>query len=181
MKLKETYLKGCLVLSPKVIEDDRGLFFESFNHKSFEELIGFSVNFIQDNQSVSKKGVLRGLHYQTGAFAQAKLVRVVKGRILDVCIDLRSNSKTFGQHFSIILDDKENQQLYIPRDFAHGFVVLEGDTIFSYKCDNYYNKASESGILYNDPNLNIDWNLPESQFVLSEKDKQLPTFESLFK
>jgi dTDP-4-dehydrorhamnose 3,5-epimerase len=181
MKLKETYLKGCFVLSPKVIEDDRGLFFESFNHKSFEELIGFSVNFVQDNQSVSKKGVLRGLHYQTGTFAQAKLVRVVKGKVLDVCVDLRLESITFGQHFSMILDDKENQQLYIPKAFAHGFVVLEEDTIFSYKCDNYYNKASESGILYNDSRLSIDWNLSESQLLLSEKDKQLPLFESLFK
>jgi dTDP-4-dehydrorhamnose 3,5-epimerase len=181
MKLKETYLKGCFVLSPKVIEDDRGLFFESFNHKSFEELIGFSVNFVQDNQSVSKKGVLRGLHYQTGTFAQAKLVRVVKGKVLDVCVDLRLESITFGQHFSMILDDNENQQLYIPKAFAHGFVVLEEDTIFSYKCDNYYNKASESGILYNDSSLNIDWNFSPSQLLLSEKDKQLPLFESLFK
>jgi len=181
MKLEETHLKGCFILSPKVLEDDRGLFFESFNHKSFEKLSGFSVNFVQDNQSVSKKGVLRGLHYQTGVFAQAKLVRVVKGKVLDVCIDLRPESKTFGQHFSIILDDKKNQQLYIPRTFAHGFVVLKEDTIFSYKCDNYYNKSSESGILYNDPSLNIDWNLSKNQLLLSEKDKQLPTFESLFK
>ncbi len=181
MNLEETDLKGCFVLSPKVIDDDRGLFFESYNQKSFEALVGFSVNFVQDNQSVSKKGVLRGLHFQTGTFAQAKLVRVVKGKVLDVCVDLRPDSKTFGHHFSIILDDKKNQQLYIPRTFAHGFVVLEDSTIFSYKCDNYYNKTSESGILYNDPNLNIDWNLSESQLFLSEKDKQLPTFESLFK
>jgi dTDP-4-dehydrorhamnose 3,5-epimerase len=181
MKLEETHLKGCFILSPKVLKDDRGLFFESFNHKSFEELIGFSVNFVQDNQSVSKKGVLRGLHYQTGTFAQAKLVRVVKGKVLDVCVDLRPESKTYGQHFSMILDDKENQQLYIPKAFAHGFVVLEEDTIFSYKCDNYYNKASESGILYNDSSLNIDWNFSPSQLLLSEKDKQLPLFESLFK
>jgi len=181
MKLEETHLNGCFILSPKVLEDDRGLFFESFNHKSFEELIGFSVNFVQDNQSVSKKGVLRGLHFQSGPFAQAKLVRVVKGKVLDVCVDLRPDSKTFGNHFSIILDDKKNQQLFIPRAFAHGFVVLEDNTIFSYKCDNYYNKTSESGILYNDSRLNIDWSLSESQLLLSEKDKQLPTFESLFK
>lgn len=169
------------MLTPKVLEDDRGLFFESFNQKSFEELIGFSVNFVQDNQSVSKKGVLRGLHYQTGAFAQAKLVRVAKGKALDVCVDLRTDSKTFGQHFSIILDNKKNQQLFIPKGFAHGFLVLEDHTIFAYKCDNYYNKEYEGGIIYNDKNLNIDWNLPESQLLLSEKDKQLPTFESLFK
>ena len=181
MTVKETYLKGCFVLSPNVISDERGHFFESFNKKLFKELTGVSVDFVQDNQSKSSKGVLRGLHYQTGVFAQAKLVRVVKGKILDVCVDLRADSQTFGKSFSIFLDETENKQLYIPRGFAHGFLVLEDNTIFSYKCDNYYNKSSENGILYNDPSINIDWNFPESQLILSKKDKDLPTFETSFK
>lgn len=181
MKIEETYLKGCFILSPNVIEDERGLFFESFNHKLFEEQVGFSVNFVQDNQSVSKKGVLRGLHYQKDEYAQAKLVRVIKGKVLDVCVDLRANSNTFGKYFSIVLDGKENKQLYIPKGFAHGFLVLEDETFFSYKCDNYYNESSERGILFSDLSLKIDWNFPESELILSDRDKNLPSFESLFK
>lgn len=181
MIAEETYLKGCFVLSPKVIGDNRGIFFETFNQNLFNKLTGGFVVFVQDNQSKSSKGVLRGLHFQTGEYAQAKLVRIIRGKVLDVCVDLRFNSKTFGKHFSIILDDKNNKQLFIPKDFAHGFLVLEDDTVFSYKCDNYYNKSSERGIIYNDSGLNIDWNFPEDQFVLSEKDKNLPAFETLFK
>ena len=181
MNIVETYLKGCFVISPNIIEDERGYFFESFNQKLFNKITGISVNFVQDNQSKSSRGVLRGLHYQTGAYAQAKLVRVIKGKALDVCVDLREGSNTFGKYFSIVLDAIENKQLFIPRNFAHGFLVLEDDTLFSYKCDNYYNKLSEEGILYNDASLNIDWDFPENQLILSEKDMNLQTFEKVFK
>ena len=181
MKIKETYLKGCFVISPNVIEDERGYFFESFNYQSFKNLTGIDQNFVQDNQSKSSCGVLRGLHYQTGDYAQAKLVRVIKGKVLDVCVDIRAGSDTFGKYFSIILDDIEKKQLYIPRGFAHGFLVLEDETIFSYKCDNYYNRSSEKGILYSDPTIRIDWNFPEEKLILSNKDKHVPTFETIFK
>lgn len=181
MIIEETYLKGCIVLKPTIYKDNRGSFFESFNNDLFKKSTGISANFVQDNESRSSKGVLRGLHFQKGDYAQAKLVRVVRGSVLDVCVDIREESKTFGKSFSIILDDKECKQLFIPRGFAHGFLVLEQDTIFSYKCDNYYNKSSEGGIVYNDKTLNINWGLPENQIKLSEKDKQLPSFENLFK
>ncbi|GAA4891467.1 dTDP-4-dehydrorhamnose 3,5-epimerase [Flaviramulus aquimarinus] len=180
MKVEETYLKGCYVITPRVFKDERGWFFESFNKKVFEKETGVIADFVQDNQSKSSKGVLRGLHFQTGDFAQAKLVRVIKGKVLDVCVDIRRNSETFGKQFSLILDDQEHKQLYVPRGFAHGFYVMEDNTIFSYKCDNFYNKASESGILYNDKTLNIDWGGPEDQFIISEKDRTLATFNNLF-
>ena len=181
MIIEETYLKGCFVITPNVFEDERGYFFESFNKKIFEAETGIISNFVQDNQSKSSKGVLRGLHFQKGDFAQAKLVQVVKGKVLDVCVDIREKSATFGQYFALILDDKSRKQLYIPKGFAHGFVVLEDHTIFSYKCDNFYNKASESGIIYNDKTLNIDWGVSEKDLIISEKDIQLPTFENVFK
>lgn len=180
MKVKETNLKGCFIIEPILFEDERGYFFESFNKEKFQSLTGFSVDFVQDNQSKSLKGVLRGLHYQEGDFAQAKLVRVLSGKVLDVCVDLRQSSKTFGKHFSIILDGINKKQLFIPRGFAHGFVVLENDTVFSYKCDNYYNKLSEKGIIYSDVYLNIDWKLTPNDVMLSEKDKELPTFKEVF-
>lgn len=180
MKVEETYLKGCFVITPKVFEDERGYFFETFNENVFKIETGVSVNFVQDNQSKSNKGVLRGLHFQTGEHAQAKLVRVIKGKVLDVCVDIRESSPTFGQHFSIVLDGEKHQQLFVPRGFAHGFVVLEDDTIFSYKCDNFYNKASESGIIYSDESLNIDWGFPEDELIISEKDKQLQPFNKVF-
>ena len=175
--VEETYLKGCFVITPKVFDDKRGYFFESFNNVLFKKETGITPKFVQDNQSKSKKGVLRGLHFQTGEYAQAKLVRVIKGKVLDVCVDLRQTSPTLGKSFSIVLDDQNHQQFYIPRGFAHGFLTLEDDTIFSYKCDNYYHKPSESGILYNDKTLNIDWNFPEEELTISEKDMQLLTFE----
>ena len=181
MNAEETHLKGCFVISPKLHHDDRGFFFESYNKKGFEKAIDQTVNFVQDNHSVSNKGVLRGLHFQTGDFAQAKLLRVIKGSVLDVCVDIRPNSDTFGQYFSIILDNIDHKQLFIPRGFAHGFLVLEDETIFNYKCDNYYSKNHESGLLFNDPALQIDWNFSLNNIILSEKDKQLPTFESLLK
>ena len=179
MIVKETFLKGCFVITPKVFADERGYFFESFNKNKFEQLTGTSVNFIQDNQSKSSRGVLRGLHFQKGEFAQAKLVRVIKGKVLDVCVDIRKKSPTYGKHFSIILDGVENKQLFVPRGFAHGFLVLEDNTIFSYKCDNLYNKESEAGIIYNDDSLSIDWGFPKEELILSEKDIKLPKFNKL--
>ena len=181
MAVEEIYLKGCFVITPNVIKDERGYFFESFNKKNFEKETGIVTNFVQDNQSKSSKGVLRGLHFQTGEFAQAKLVSVVKGSVLDVCVDIRENSPTFGRYFSIILDDLHFKQLYIPKGFAHGFLVLKDDTIFSYKCDNFYNKEAEAGITYNDIDLGIDWEFTNNQFIISEKDKKQPTFKSVFK
>lgn len=181
MEIERTYLNDCYLITPKVFVDERGNFFESFNKNRFHQLTGLDIDFVQDNQSTSQRGVLRGLHFQTGDFQQAKLVRVIKGSVLDVAVDIRPQSKTFGQYFSVVLSAKNNKQLYIPKGFAHGFLVLEDDTIFAYKCDNYYNKASESGIIFNDPSLQIDWGFPESDLIISEKDKELPTFETLFK
>lgn len=181
MKIEKTHIEGCFVIKPNIYNDQRGYFFESFNKEIFEKGTGISVDFVQDNESKSSRGVLRGLHFQKGGHAQAKLVRVIKGSVLDVCVDIRKTSKTFGQYFSIILNDKEKNQLFIPKGIAHGFLVLEDDTIFSYKCDNFYHKPSEEGIVYNDKFLNIDWGLSEKELILSEKDKQLPTFEKLFK
>ena len=180
MTVEEIYLKGCFVLTPKVIEDERGCFFENFNKKTFEKETGIYTNFLQDNESKSNKGVLRGLHFQTGDFAQSKLVRVVKGKVLDVCVDIRENSPTFGKYLSIVLDDISYKQLYIPKGFAHGFLVLEDDTIFSYKCDNYYNKEAEAGVIYNDKYLNIDWGFTKDQLIISEKDRLQPTFKKGF-
>ena len=178
MLVKETKLKGCFVLQPTIFKDKRGYFIESFNQNTFNHSLKLDVNFVQDNESQSSRGVLRGLHYQTGEHAQAKLVRVVKGRVLDVVVDMRKDSKTFGDHFSIELNVDNKTQLFVPRGFAHGFIVLENETIFSYKCDNFYNKASEAGIIYNDKHLNIDWKLPENDLIISEKDVLLPKFKN---
>jgi len=179
VKVTEINLQGCFIIEPIVYRDDRGSFFESFNQQTFHEKTGVNIRFVQDNQSTSQRGVLRGLHFQKGEYAQAKLVSVLKGSVLDVVVDLRKNSPTFGQHFSCILSEESNTQLFVPRGFAHGFSVLENDTIFSYKCDNYYNVTSESGIIYNDPQLNIDWMLSENEMVVSEKDRKLYLFEDL--
>ena len=177
MKVKETKLKGCFILEPKVFKDKRGYFFESFNQNSFDELVSKTAAFVQDNESYSIKGVLRGLHFQTGKHAQAKLVRVVQGTVLDIAVDLRKNSDTFGEHVSIELSNQNKKQLFIPRGFAHGFVVISDTAVFSYKCDNYYNKESEAGILYNDSKLNIDWKFNDNELIVSEKDMQLPSFQ----
>ena len=177
MTVKETKLKGCFILEPKVFLDSRGYFFESFNQKKFNKLISQNINFIQDNESYSSKGALRGLHYQRGEYAQAKLVRVIKGKVLDIAVDIRKNSPTFGQNVTLELSEDNKQQLFIPRGFAHGFIVLSGTAIFSYKCDNFYNKESEGGIIYNDASLKIDWILDEKEFIVSEKDLQLPTLK----
>ncbi|QNM85177.1 dTDP-4-dehydrorhamnose 3,5-epimerase [Polaribacter pectinis] len=181
MIVKETKLKGCFVIEPTIFDDGRGSFFESFNKQRFNEKTGLDVDFVQDNQSFSQRGVLRGLHIQKNEFSQAKLVRVIKGKVLDVAVDVRENSSTYGQHFSIELSGENNKQLFVPRGFLHGFSVLENDTIFSYKCDNYYNKASEDGVIYNDKDLRIDWLLDKKEIVLSEKDIKLKTFKEFTK
>jgi dTDP-4-dehydrorhamnose 3,5-epimerase len=180
MIIEPTSLKDCIIIHPSIFKDDRGYFFESYSQNKFEDSIGKSVKFIQDNESYSTKGVLRGLHFQTNEFAQAKLVRVVMGEVLDVALDLRPNSNTFGKHFSVKLSEKNKKQLFIPRGFAHGFVVLSDTAVLSYKCDNFYNKKYESGIIFNDKTLNIDWQTPINQIKLSEKDLTLPTFKELF-
>lgn len=178
MTALETKLQDCFILEPKIFEDQRGYFFESFNQNQFNSLTNTNTRFVQDNESFSTKGVLRGLHYQTGEHAQAKLVRVIQGRVLDVAVDLRESSPTFCEYVAIELTETNKKQLFIPRGFAHGFVVLSETAIFSYKCDNFYNKASEGGIIYNDARLNIDWQLPEDSLIVSEKDFVLPTLEA---
>lgn len=179
MKVTETYLKGCFIIEPKIHSDDRGSFFESFHKEVFEKKTGLKVNFVQDNQSVSQRGVLRGLHIQQGEFAQAKLIRVVKGKVLDVAVDVRKNSPTFGKHFSVELSAENHKQLFVPRGFLHGFIALENETNFAYKCDNYYNVEAESGVLYNDVVLKIDWMLADEEIIVSEKDKKLNLFKKL--
>ena len=179
MKAIETKLKGCFILEPTVFKDPRGCFFESFNQNKFSELIGQQIKFVQDNESFSSKGVLRGLHFQTGDDAQAKLVRVIKGKVLDVVVDMRKESPTFSKYFSIELSEENKTQLFVPRGFAHGFIVLSETAIFSYKCDNFYNKDSEQGLRYDDPALGIDWKLPSSEFIVSEKDLVLPTLSNI--
>ena len=179
MEIKETTLKGCYLIEPNVYEDDRGEFFESFKKDELEAALDQPINFVQDNHSVSHKGVLRGLHFQREPYAQAKLVRVVKGEVLDVVVDLRSESPTFGQHYKTRLSSGNHKMLFIPRGMAHGFLSLTEEAVFTYKCDNYYNHESEAGILFNDPELNIDWEYPLQNLVVSEKDKNLPTFKKL--
>lgn len=177
MEILKTPLKDCFIIKPNVFKDERGLFYETYNEKTFKKYTGLDVDFVQDNQSASTKGVLRGLHFQRGEMAQAKLVRVVKGKVLDIVVDIRKESKTFGQSFSIVLDDVNHLQLFVPRGFAHGFITLSENSVFAYKCDNFYDKASEGGIIYNDATLALDWHLSEEEFIISEKDRELPTFE----
>ena len=181
MNIKKTKLKDCFIFQPRVFEDSRGYFYESYNKQIFKNLTGLEADFVQDNQSQSSKGVLRGLHFQVGDYEQAKLVRVIKGSVLDVCVDLRENSETYLKYFSILLSEENKTQLFVPRGFAHGFLVLEDQTIFSYKCDNYYHKESERGIIYNDPDLAIDWRYENSRLLISDKDLALPTLEKYHK
>jgi dTDP-4-dehydrorhamnose 3,5-epimerase len=169
---------GCFIIEPRIIRDDRGYFMESFNEKTFIEKAGFSVHFVQDNQSFSSQGVLRGLHYQTGEHAQAKLVRVLNGEVLDIAVDIRPGSETYGQYASVVLSGENQKQFFVPRGFAHGFLVLSETAVFFYKCDNFYDRESEGGIIYNDPSINIDWNFPVGQMLVSEKDMNLPTLEN---
>ena len=151
---------------------------ESFNEVRFEKETGQRVHFVQDNQSYSTKGVLRGLHYQTGEYAQAKLVRVLDGEVLDIAVDIRPDSATYGQYEAIVLSGENKKQFFVPRGFAHGFLVLSDTATFFYKCDNFYNKESEGGIIFNDKHLNIDWGMPGNELIISEKDKVLPSFEN---
>jgi dTDP-4-dehydrorhamnose 3,5-epimerase len=178
MNFIPTKLEGCFIIDPKIIRDERGYFMESFNEKTFQNGVGQKVHFVQDNQSYSSKGVLRGLHYQTGEHAQAKLVRVLKGEVLDVAVDIRPDSPTYGQYESVILTGENQRQFFVPRGFAHGFLVLSDTAVFFYKCDNFYNKESEGGIIYNDKTINIDWSFPSENLIISEKDKVQPTLEN---
>lgn len=177
MKLVETPLKDCYIIEPTIFEDERGYFYEKFNQQKFESLTGMNGHFVQDNISKSSYGVLRGLHLQKDHHAQAKLVSCLEGKVWDIAVDLRENSPSFGKWFGVELTAENKRQFYIPRGFAHGFAVLSETAIFAYKCDNFYNKESEGGIIWNDPNLNIDWKLPLEDIILSEKDKVQKTFE----
>jgi len=180
MKVTKTKLDNCLIIEPTVFGDERGYFFESYNKANFENQTGLKVNFIQDNEAFSTKGALRGLHFQKGEYAQAKLVRVTQGKVLDVAVDLRKESSTFKQYVAVELSAENKIQLFVPRGFAHGYIVLSDTAVFNYKCDNVYNKDSEGGIIYNDPTLKIDWILSEEHFIISDKDKVLPTIQELF-
>ncbi len=176
MKVKTTPIEGLLVIEPQVFNDARGYFYESYNKQKFAEA-GIDYEFIQDNQSLSQKGIIRGLHFQAPPYEQGKLVRVIQGAVKDVVVDIRKNSPTFGQHFSIVLTAQNKTMFFIPPGFAHGFETLEENTIFLYKCTNVYNKESEGGLLWNDPFLNINWQ--NNDPLISDKDKILPTFENL--
>ena len=178
MNFIETQLKGCFIIEPKIIKDQRGYFMESFNEQTFQKGTGQNAHFVQDNQSFSTQGVLRGLHYQTGEHAQAKLVRVLQGEVLDVAVDIRPDSPTYGQSVSILLSAENQKQFFVPRGFAHGFLVLSETATFFYKCDNFYNKESEGGIIFNDPTLDIDWQFEPKDLIISEKDEQLPNLQN---
>ncbi len=173
MDVIKTPIEGLLIIQPKVFSDGRGYFYESWNRRSFERA-GIGEDFVQDNQSLSQEGVLRGLHFQNPPFAQAKLVRVITGAVLDVAVDIRKDSPTYGQHYALELNAENKTMFYIPAGFAHGFLTLEDNTIFAYKCSNYYDKASEDTLLWNDPDLGIDWGIADP--VLSEKDAQGKAF-----
>lgn len=180
MVVKETKLKGCFIIEPKKFGDSRGYFFESFNEQTFNSLTGTKTHFVQDNQSYSTRGVLRGLHAQSGEHAQAKLVRVLEGEVLDVAVDVRPGSETYGEYVAVKLSAENNLQLFIPRGFLHGFVVLSETATFFYKCDNFYNKESECGIYPLDKTLNVDWQIAEEELILSDKDKEAPSYNEIF-
>ena len=176
MEVIKTDIDGVLIIEPKVFGDSRGYFFESFNAREFSEKTGLDIQFVQDNESKSKRGVLRGLHFQNPPFAQSKLVRVVKGRVLDVAVDIRKNSPTFGHYHAVELTEDNHLQFFMPKGFAHGFSVLSDVAVFQYKCDAFYNPQSEGAIAWNDPQLNINWQLNEDEILLSDKDRNHPLF-----
>ena len=177
MNYIQTEIDGVWIIEPKVFSDPRGYFMEAFKQQEFDATIGH-INFIQDNESKSSFGTLRGLHYQKGDYCQAKLVRVIKGEVLDVAVDLRKSSPTFGKHISVLLSDDNKRQLFIPRGFAHGFLVKSEEAVFTYKVDNIYAPQAEASIIYNDPALGIDWPIADSQLVMSEKDRQAGNFRA---
>ena len=174
MKAIETALEGCFIIEPEIIGDSRGYFFESFNESSFAAATAQRIHFVQDNQSFSSYGVLRGLHAQAGEYAQAKLVRVLHGEVLDVAVDFRRDSPTFGKYISVLLSAENKKQLFVPRGFLHGFVVLSETAEFFYKCDNFYNKEAEIGVKFDDPTIAIDWRITADKMIISEKDQILP-------
>ncbi|OSY88142.1 dTDP-4-dehydrorhamnose 3,5-epimerase [Tenacibaculum holothuriorum] len=178
MHFIKTNIPEVIIIEPRVFNDQRGYFFESFNQKEFEENIG-EVSFVQDNESKSIKGVLRGLHFQKPPYAQAKLVRCIQGKVLDVIVDLRKNSLTYGKHVTVELSEENKRQVFVPRGFAHGYIVISEEAVFAYKVDNYYAPKYDSGIIWNDTTLNIDWKLKEEEVILSSKDEMLTTFEKL--
>lgn len=177
MEIRETKLKDLYLITPKVFGDERGYFFESYRKEVEATILPEGTEFVQENESFSTKGVLRGLHFQKGEHVQGKLVKVAKGKVYDVVVDLRKGSATFGEWYGVILDDKSHKMLYVPEGFAHGFYTME-DAVFQYKCTNYYNKNSEGGLIWNDKDLSIDWKV-EGVPIVSEKDEQLPTFSSM--
>ena len=178
MNFIKTKIKDLLIVEPKIWKDDRGYFYESYSKRNFKEA-GIDASFVQDNQSLSQKGTLRGLHAQSDPHAQGKLVRVIKGRAIDVPVDIRKTSETYGQHVTVELSGDNHRMLWVPPGFLHGFVTLEDDTIFTYKVTSLYNKNSEFGVVWNDPKLNIDWGIASEEIILSEKDKVLPLFKDL--
>jgi dTDP-4-dehydrorhamnose 3,5-epimerase len=179
MKFTRTHIQDVIIVEPQVHGDDRGYFVESFRQDKLDEFLGFKIDFIQDNESKSGKGVLRGLHYQLPPAAQTKLVRVIQGSVLDIAVDIRKGSSTFGQYVAVELTGQNKKQLLVPRGFAHGFVVLEENTVFSYKVDNYYSPENDRGIAFNDAALNIDWRISSEKLNLSEKDKVQPLLHQL--
>ena len=179
MKIRQTGISGLIVIEPDVFGDSRGYFMESFSCRKFMELTGIDVDFVQDNESKSSYGVLRGLHFQRPPHAQSKLVRVVSGRVLDVAVDLRAGSPTYGKHYAVELSGENHLQMFIPKGFAHGFAVLSDEAVFQYKCDEYYAPQSEGGVAWDDPDLAIDWQIPLEDVRLSEKDRHNPEFKAL--
>lgn len=180
MQIISTDFQDLYIIEPTILTDERGFFYENFNQKIFLEKTGLSLNFVQENFSKSKYWTIRGLHFQTWDFAQAKLLTCLEGKILDIALDLRENSPTFGKIFYTELSSEDKKSIFIPRGFAHGFATLSENAIISYKCDNFYNKNSESWIIFNDEDLAIDWQIPQDKIILSEKDKILPKFRDLF-
>lgn len=179
MEFKRSHISDIVIINPKIHGDNRGYFVETFRADKLEEFLGYQLNFCQDNESKSSKGVLRGLHYQLPPFSQTKLVRVIQGRVLDVAVDIRKNSPTFGQHTAVELSAENKKQMLVPRGFAHGFIVLEDDTIFAYKVDNYYSPLCDRGIAFDDENLNIDWILRKEELSLSLKDSKHPNLHEI--
>lgn len=179
MLVIKSKIEGLLLLEPVLYGDERGYFMESFSERDFEAQTGLKVRFVQDNESCSRKGVLRGLHFQKEPYAQAKLVRVVRGKVLDVAVDIRPESQTFGKYVATELSAENHRQMFIPKGFAHGYVVLEDDTVFQYKCDEYYHPEAEGGIAWNDPQIAINWGVAENEVILSEKDKHRPLLNEL--